>query len=134
MNDAFLTDPARSCANPRVSHLFTSNHDRQQERAKVICGGCPFRDECLRYAVEHGEMWHVWAGYLMSSPTERAAAGRRLDGRTAEQVRRLREHGKNDAQIGQILGVATSTVRRHRLRLGLPALPKPGRPRLRVSA
>ena len=30
--------------------------------AKRICSGCPVRDECLQYALEHDERFGIWGG------------------------------------------------------------------------
>lgn len=32
--------------------------------AKRLCGGCPVKDECFRYAVETGQKFGVWAATL----------------------------------------------------------------------
>jgi WhiB family transcriptional regulator, redox-sensing transcriptional regulator len=29
---------------------------------KMICRACPVRDECLDYALEHGERFGIWGG------------------------------------------------------------------------
>lgn len=34
--------------------------------AKAVCGACDVRDDCLAYALEHGERWGIWGG-----PSER---------------------------------------------------------------
>ncbi len=31
--------------------------------AKLICQGCPVRQQCLDYALKHDERWGVWGGY-----------------------------------------------------------------------
>lgn len=36
--------------------------------AKRLCGGCPVKAECFRYAVESGQKYGIWGG---TSPQER---------------------------------------------------------------
>jgi WhiB family redox-sensing transcriptional regulator len=31
-------------------------------RAKLVCGGCEVRAECLGYALDHGERFGIWGG------------------------------------------------------------------------
>lgn len=133
---AFRTDPARACA-PRpgdepMPH-WTSDDAGMQDVARALCRRCPVRDDCLAWALGQGEMYGVWGGALMSSATERNQAAARL-GSTSEQVRQLHGQGRLDAEIARSLGITKSTVRKHRLRLGLPAVAGPGRPKGRVAA
>lgn len=46
----------------------------QTERAKAVCGRCPVRAECLRWALESGQENGVWGGL---SEDERRALNRR---------------------------------------------------------
>jgi len=32
------------------------------EEAKAICKRCPVREECLEWALEHGEQFGIWGG------------------------------------------------------------------------
>jgi WhiB family redox-sensing transcriptional regulator len=41
--------------------------------AKKVCRECPVREQCLAYALEHGELHGIWGGL---SPKERARLGR----------------------------------------------------------
>jgi WhiB family redox-sensing transcriptional regulator len=34
----------------------------QLKAVRVICGGCPVRGPCLRFAVESGQVGGIWAG------------------------------------------------------------------------
>ncbi|WP_157548886.1 WhiB family transcriptional regulator [Nonomuraea candida] len=34
----------------------------QVERAKRVCGDCPVREPCLRYALDTGQAYGVWGG------------------------------------------------------------------------
>jgi WhiB family redox-sensing transcriptional regulator len=38
--------------------------------ARLICGGCGFREECLAWALGNNEGWGIWAG---TTPDERRA-------------------------------------------------------------
>lgn len=42
--------------------LFFSSDDKAQRRALELCKACPVREECLRWAVEHREMYGIWGG------------------------------------------------------------------------
>ncbi|MHC3470038.1 WhiB family transcriptional regulator [Streptomyces sp. 7R007] len=46
----------------------------QTEQAKAVCGRCPVREECLGWALDHGEILGVWGG---TSEMERRALQRR---------------------------------------------------------
>jgi WhiB family transcriptional regulator, redox-sensing transcriptional regulator len=42
--------------------VFFARGAAQSRRAVRICGSCPVRAECLRYAIEHGIDFGVWGG------------------------------------------------------------------------
>lgn len=45
--------------------FFEQGHDTRpgwERQAKRICAGCPVRQECLDYALEHEEPFGVWGG------------------------------------------------------------------------
>ncbi|MCH5672161.1 WhiB family transcriptional regulator [Streptomyces gilvus] len=46
----------------------------QTEQAKAVCARCPVRDECLEWALDHGEILGVWGG---TGEMERRALQRR---------------------------------------------------------
>lgn len=46
----------------------------QIEEAKAVCGHCPVREECLRWALDTGQTIGVWGGM---SEAERRALRRR---------------------------------------------------------
>ena len=52
----------------------------QTEKAKVVCGRCPVREQCLEWALAHGEILGVWGG---TGETERHAMQRRRRRRAA---------------------------------------------------
>ena len=37
------------------------------ERAKILCGGCPIRRQCLSAALDRAEPWGVWGGEIIES-------------------------------------------------------------------
>lgn len=39
------------------------------DRARTVCSGCPVREDCLTYAIEHREKQGMWGGL---SPRERS--------------------------------------------------------------
>jgi WhiB family redox-sensing transcriptional regulator len=41
---------------------FYSPHRADIDKAKAVCARCSVRQECLTYAVEHGE-YGVWGGF-----------------------------------------------------------------------
>ena len=43
---------------------------KQEEEAKVLCSGCPFKDPCLTIARNNREEFGVWGG---KTPQERTA-------------------------------------------------------------
>ena len=46
--------------------LWFAEAPAELERAKVLCGGCPIRSECLTGALSREEPWGVWGGELLS--------------------------------------------------------------------
>ncbi|MFD5057906.1 MULTISPECIES: WhiB family transcriptional regulator [unclassified Streptomyces] len=53
----------------------------QTEEAKAVCGGCPVREPCLEWAMEHGQDSGVWGGL---GEAERRALKRRTRRRAQE--------------------------------------------------
>lgn len=56
----------QAACSPETAHLFAAEAgglaSRAREReAKAICEGCPVRDACLDWALEHGEAG-IWGG------------------------------------------------------------------------
>jgi hypothetical protein len=143
----FFSDPARAC-NGKDPDLFYSAHGVTQAVAKAICAGCPFRADCLRYAVANDEVHGVWGGVLFSSIQERFCAGgsakKRPGRRTREEkeaaaasarqraaekraaleaaVRKCWEDDMSDAATALAVGAHPGTVGQIRARLGLKAL------------
>lgn len=44
-----------------VKNFFSANPDKKYE-AKNLCFECPVRRDCIKYALEHGEIWGIWGG------------------------------------------------------------------------
>jgi len=55
-------NPDRGCAD--MGHMFfDDSHDRHVNQAKLLCVGCPVRNQCLQSAMDNEERWGVWGGY-----------------------------------------------------------------------
>ena len=150
---AFMASPDRACRTVDPD-LFYSVQDTDQELAKVVCGHCPFRQDCATWALANGEQHGIWGGVLMSSPDERRQA--REDFHVTAQVpkpkpkpvrvsrqqakadleRKVREgweKGQDDATIALNIGITHNGACNIRTRLGLPALKGPGGRRIRTA-
>lgn len=62
-----------------------------QQRAKVVCTGCPVRTECLAYALDHRVEYGIWGG--MTERERRALLRRRP---TVTSWRRLLETARTE--------------------------------------
>jgi WhiB family transcriptional regulator, redox-sensing transcriptional regulator len=40
----------------------TGPAEKQIARAKMICAGCPVRQECLEFALSHDQTYGIWGG------------------------------------------------------------------------
>lgn len=54
--------------------LFFPSTTWEAQQAKRICGSCPLRGECLRYALDNREEYGIWGG---TAPRQRAKLLRR---------------------------------------------------------
>ncbi len=61
------------CRQERPDELFVKG--AAQNRAKLICGQCPVRTECLAEALDNRVEWGVWGG--MTERERRALLRRR---------------------------------------------------------
>jgi WhiB family transcriptional regulator, redox-sensing transcriptional regulator len=61
----------------------TGASQRQEARAKAICAGCQVRAECLRFALDSGQMHGVWGGLGEAELTRLRRSGRGADTRPA---------------------------------------------------
>jgi WhiB family redox-sensing transcriptional regulator len=42
--------------------LFFPQRGASTREAKAVCRGCVVREECLEYAITHGEKFGIWGG------------------------------------------------------------------------
>ena len=45
--------------------LWFAEEPAELERAKLLCGGCPLRLQCLSAALDRAEPWGVWGGEIL---------------------------------------------------------------------
>lgn len=45
--------------------LWFAENPADLERAKVLCGDCPVRRQCLAAALDRAEPWGVWGGEIL---------------------------------------------------------------------
>lgn len=89
--------------------------------ARAVCGRCPVQEQCLAWALSHGEREGVWGGL---TPRQRAA---RPDYKVAppaltveerrQAIRYYTRRGESAERIADRLGLSARTVIRHRGRL-----------------
>lgn len=65
---------AAVCRQAKPDELFVRG--AEQNRAKLMCGSCPVRTECLAEALDNQIEWGVWGGM---TERERRALLRRQD-------------------------------------------------------
>lgn len=58
--------PAATPCRSNDPELWFAESPTEVERAKSLCGGCPFRVRCLDDAIARSEPWGVWGGELLS--------------------------------------------------------------------
>jgi WhiB family redox-sensing transcriptional regulator len=81
--------------------------------ARQVCAGCPVRQQCLEFALGHGEVHGIWGGLTVRDR-------RALRTRRGDAVRRERDAaitaaaaaGYTKAAIGQAFGLAATSVSR----------------------
>jgi len=64
---------AAVCKQASPDELFVRG--AEQHRAKLVCGGCPVRTECLAEALDNEIEWGVWGG--MTERERRAVLAKR---------------------------------------------------------
>lgn len=62
-----------ACRDEQPDQLFVRG--AEQNKAKLVCGGCPVRTECLAEALDNQIEWGVWGG--MTERERRALLRRR---------------------------------------------------------
>lgn len=66
--------------------LFFPERGASTKEAKAVCQGCVVREECLEYAIAHGEKFGIWGG---------------LSERERRRIRRQRVLARAAAQLGE---------------------------------
>lgn len=46
----------------KISKFFFSNVPKEKYEAKNLCFSCPVRKECLKFALDHKQIWGIWGG------------------------------------------------------------------------
>ena len=46
----------------KIREYFFSTQPAEKYQAKNLCFMCPVRRECLRWALEHRQIWGIWGG------------------------------------------------------------------------
>lgn len=65
MNEQYEWQEESACSRPENRHaveFFFSTKKEEQLEAKKICGGCPVRRDCAKYALETRQIWGIWGG------------------------------------------------------------------------
>lgn len=74
-------------------------------RAKRVCAGCPVKDRCLDWAVEHDE-WGVWGGEMFRDKYNESRHAPEL----RETAQRLFVEGKDHRQVAELLDISLQTA------------------------
>lgn len=48
--------------NENIKDFFFSTNPDEKYQAKNLCFLCPVRKECLKWALEHRQIWGIWGG------------------------------------------------------------------------
>ena len=48
--------------NEKIRDYFFSTEPSEKYQAKNLCFLCPARQACLRWALEHRQIWGIWGG------------------------------------------------------------------------
>ena len=48
--------------NEKIRDFFFSTEPTEKYQAKNLCFLCPVRKECLKWALEHRQIWGIWGG------------------------------------------------------------------------
>ena len=93
--------------------VFFPGRGESAEPARRICASCPVRQECLAFALSHGEVHGIWGGLTVRDR-------RALRTRRGDAVRQDRDEaiaaavaaGYTKAAIGRAFGLAATSVSR----------------------
>lgn len=53
------------CGRTEYAHMrdwFFSKNPDEKYKAKNVCFECPVREQCLKWALEHRQIWGIWGG------------------------------------------------------------------------
>lgn len=111
-DNAWMVEALCAQTDPEI---FFPDRGGSTRSAKKVCARCPVRDECLEYALEHGERHGIWGG--KSERERRKLEGRRLGSNRkvdpAVLVAAYRAHTDLTAQdVASLYGVSARTVAR----------------------
>lgn len=73
----------------------------ERELARAICAGCPVRNDCLEWAIEHNEREGIWGGLLKAERIEHIRA-RGIDGLNSTKAIQRRERLAKMPHIGVV--------------------------------
>jgi WhiB family redox-sensing transcriptional regulator len=65
LTDDYSWQEEALCSKPENrEHLksFFANKPSQQVEAKKLCGACPVRRDCAKWALDNKEIWGIWGG------------------------------------------------------------------------
>jgi WhiB family redox-sensing transcriptional regulator len=122
------------CAQADPEAFFPTKGGSTRD-AKTICASCPVVAECLAYALDNNMDEGVWGGKSAVERREirarqKMSQRRGRSGVTAQQressVRQGVAAGLSDGEIAAKYGMASRTVLRIRIRLGLESTHLPG--------
>lgn len=113
----FYDRPDRACAGIPTS-VFFPDGGGASEAAQQICMPCPFKADCLRFALDN-DVEGVWGGTGQNERARMRARRRRkaTNGPSDDrrrQVAALTAAGKTCAEIAQAIGVTPRSVERLR--------------------
>lgn len=83
----------------------------ERSRAVSICGGCPVRAECYRYAKTNGETFGIWGGVLFSAKRS-VARGSQEEDDLREAVCRSLDSGWSLSKTASHLHIPFNMARR----------------------
>src|SRR3546814_15236558 len=86
--------PAAACRQAAPDELFVRG--AEQNKAKVVCGTCPVRTECLAEALDNQIEWGVWGGM---TERERRALLRRKPAASWRSVLAAAKAGHTDRAL-----------------------------------